>query len=72
MVWEGHVDILICGRCAESVRDGFSADLIHLKAIRELQRVQPGFGVTLARARVQDLEAREKADNVFFLKNFSH
>ena len=54
------------------MKDGFIADLIHLKAVRELQRVQPGFGVTLARARVQDLEAKEKADNVFFLKNFHH
>jgi hypothetical protein len=72
MAWEAETDILICGPCASRVKDGFAADLIHLAAIMELKKVQPEFGVTLARARVQDLEAKEKANNVFFLKNFQH
>ena len=72
MVWEGATDILICGQCAERVKEGFVADLIHLKAVRELQKFQPGFGVTLARARVRDLEAKEKESDRFFLQHFSH
>ena len=73
MVWEGATDILICGQCVERVKDGFIADLIHLAAVKQLQRFQPGFGITLARARVHDLEAKaEAAEKAFFAKNYSH
>jgi hypothetical protein len=62
MVWSGETDILICGWCAENIKDGFVADLIHLKAVRELQRVQPAYGVTLARTSIKALEAKEEED----------
>jgi hypothetical protein len=73
MVWEGATDILICGQCAERVKDGFVADLIHLRAVREIQKFQPNFGITLARARVHDLEKQEEAaEREFRAKHFSH
>jgi hypothetical protein len=60
MVWRCETDIIFCAECAEHIRDGFCADLVHLAAVHQLRRFQPNFGITLERARVSDLEAKEK------------
>jgi hypothetical protein len=73
MVWEGAYDILICGQCAAGIKNGFMADLIHLQAVVDIQKFQPDFGVTLARARVRDLEVEDEAkEKRFRAWNFSH
>ena len=61
MVWRGKTDIFICGECAENIKDGFMADLIHITAVRQLQRSRPGAGFTLVRTSVQTLEAADRA-----------
>jgi hypothetical protein len=42
-------------------KDGFVADLIHITAVREFQRFQPGMGTTLVRTSVKTLEAADRA-----------
>jgi hypothetical protein len=61
MVWRGTTDIFICGGCAESVKDGFMADLIHLSAVKQFERLQPSAGFTLVRTSVKTLEAADRA-----------
>jgi hypothetical protein len=67
MVWRGETDIIFCSECAEHIRDGFCADLVHLAAVHQLRRFQPNFGITLERARVGDLEAKEKEKQKSFI-----
>jgi hypothetical protein len=61
MVWRGEKDIFICGECVEHIRDGFIADLVHVTAVRQFQRHQPGTAVTLVRTNIKTLEAADKA-----------
>ena len=68
MVWRCHTDIIFCAECAEHIRDGFCADLVHLAAVNQLRRFQPNFGITLERARVKDLEAKEEERKKFLIR----
>jgi hypothetical protein len=61
MVWRGKIDILICSDCAEHIRDGFMADLVHLTAAKQFQKLQPRAAFTLLRTSVQSLEAADRA-----------
>jgi hypothetical protein len=35
LIWRCEADILICGECAERIRDGFIADLIHRRSFQK-------------------------------------
>jgi len=61
LIWRCKADILICGDCAENIKSGLVADLVHITAVREFQRHQPGMGTTLVRTSVKTLEAADKA-----------
>ena len=54
MVWRCETDILICSDCAEHIRDGFMADLVHLSAVKQFQKLQAGNGHDLGSDRRKD------------------
>lgn len=41
IVWRGEALLYICGDCGEHHAQGLMADLIHLKAIKDLKRLYP-------------------------------
>src|SRR5262245_13141943 len=41
--WRGETDICICGKCCVWIKGGFMADLIHVAAIVEMQKANPGY-----------------------------
>lgn len=59
MIWNCAATILICDTCAEHIKDGFCADLVHLAALKQFEKFQPN-GTTLARATVRELEAKDR------------
>lgn len=51
--WIGEHTICICSKCASRMKKGFTADLIHISAIEELEREYPQF--TLIREYIKQL-----------------
>jgi hypothetical protein len=61
IVWRGEASLYICGDCGQSYAQGLMADLIHLKAIKDLKRLYPAF--TLERHDQVHLTRRQWHDN---------
>ena len=60
LVWAGHVKLVICSQCGPNIKNGLAADLIHLTAIVDLQRL--GYDQqTLVRKDTAELEAEAVA-----------
>lgn len=57
----GSSHLYICGECCETIKSGFTADLVHVAAVRELHRCKPG--ETLDRTTRVNLAEREKRKN---------
>lgn len=61
IVWRSEALLYICGDCGETCAQGLMADLIHLKAIKDLKRLYPAF--TLERQVQARLQAQAWRDN---------
>jgi hypothetical protein len=57
--WRGATDIFICSECAPGLRNGLTADLIHITAIKELQRLYHAY--TLVREHTSTVDKKQEA-----------
>ena len=64
IVWRSESLVYICGDCGQDCATGLMADLIHLKAIKDIKRLYPPF--TLERQEQSRLQARQKRENDAF------